>query len=104
VSGGIFTAEEMYERGIVHVLAQPGEGIRAVHDYVAQNGRRHRGHRAIYEASRAVMPITCAELESIVEIWADAALELREHDLKVMRRLVAAQDRLLGVATPAAAE
>jgi DSF synthase len=39
-----------------------------------------------------------------VEIWADAALDLREHDLKVMRRLVAAQDRLLGVAAPAAAE
>ena len=41
-----------------------------------------------------VDPVTLAELEGIVEIWADAALELREHDLKVMRRLVAAQDRL----------
>jgi DSF synthase len=104
VGGGIYTAEDMYQRGIVHVLAEPGEGIEAVRDYIAQNGRRQRGHRAIYEASRAVMPITLAELESIVEIWADAALDLREHDLKVMRRLVAAQDRLLGVAAPAAAE
>jgi DSF synthase len=35
-----------------------------------------------------------AELNRITELWADAALELREQDLKVMNRLVAAQGRL----------
>ena len=35
-----------------------------------------------------------AELNRITEMWADTALELREQDLKVMNRLVAAQARL----------
>jgi DSF synthase len=92
--GGIYSAEEMYEMGIVHTLAAPGEGIAAVRAYIARNARCHGGRRAVYEASRHVNPITLAELEAIVEVWADAALRLREQDLKVMRRLVAAQDRL----------
>ena len=35
-----------------------------------------------------------AELNRITELWADSALQLREQDLKVMGRLVAAQARL----------
>jgi DSF synthase len=97
LSGGIHTAEEMYERGIVQVLAERGEGRQATQAYIAQHRRRHRGHRAIYAAARTVNPITIEELQGIVEVWADTALDLTEHDLKVMRRLVAAQDRLLGV-------
>jgi len=34
------------------------------------------------------------ELDRIVQIWADACLQLSERDLKVMQRLVSAQDRL----------
>lgn len=101
VSGAVHTAEEMYAMGLVHVLAEPGEGIRATQEFIAQNTRRHNGLRAIHRAARSVNPITLEELDSIVEIWADAALRLREQDLKVMRRLVAAQDRLRAI--PAAA-
>ena len=63
-------------------------------EYIARNARRHSAHRAIYTAGREVNPVTLAELERIVDIWADASLRLRDHDLKVMERLVAAQDRL----------
>jgi DSF synthase len=103
VSGAVYTAEEMFEMGLVHVLAEPGQGVRATQDFIAQNRRRHNGLRAIYRAARNVNPITLEELDSIVEIWADAALSLREQDLKIMRRLVAAQDRLLAVSASASA-
>jgi DSF synthase len=69
-----------------------------VEDYIRQNRRRHSGHCAIYEASRAVNPLTLDELEAVVDLWADAALRLRDVDLKLMRRLVAAQTRLLAAA------
>ena len=95
LSGRTYSAEEMYELGIVHALAEPGQGRRVVADYIRQNRRRHSGHCAIYEASRAVNPLTLDELEAVVDLWADAALRLSEHDLKLMRRLVAAQTRLL---------
>jgi DSF synthase len=98
LSGGLYTAEELYQLGLVHVLAEPGEGEQAVKDYVAQNARRHRGHRAVYAAQRAVDGISLSELEEIVEIWVDTILDLREQDLKMMRRLILAQNRLLGLA------
>ena len=101
LSGRTYTAEEMHEMGVVQVLAEPGEGAAAVRDYINRHGRRHGGQRAVFRAAREVNPVSLGELERIVEIWADAALQLREKDLRVMERLVGAQDRLLGV--PAAA-
>ena len=94
LSNRLYTAEEMHELGIVHVLAEPGEGEDAVRDYVARNSRRLAGHRGIYHASALVDPISLDELEAVVEVWADAALCLTDADLKLMRRLVGAQSRL----------
>jgi len=34
------------------------------------------------------------ELDRVVEIWADTCLELSDRDLKVMQRLISAQDKL----------
>jgi DSF synthase len=102
LSGATYTAEEMHELGIVQLLAEPGEGVAAVRHYIDRHGRRHNGHRAVYRAGREVNPVPLAELERIVEIWAEAALNLRDKDLRVMERLVAAQDRLLGIPAVAA--
>jgi DSF synthase len=96
LSGQTYSAEDMYDCGIVHALAEPGQGRAEVERYIRQNRRRHSGHCAIYEASRSVNPLTLAELETVVALWADAALRLSEADLKLMRRLVGAQTRLLG--------
>ncbi|WP_037488072.1 crotonase/enoyl-CoA hydratase family protein [Sphingomonas phyllosphaerae] len=95
LSGRTYRAEELYEMGLVHALAEPGTGRKVVEDYIRANRRRHSAHAAIYEASRAVNPLTLGELEAVVELWADAALRLGEGDLKLMRRLVSAQERLL---------
>ena len=95
LSGRSYTAEELYDLGIVHALADPGEGRAEVERYIRQNRRRHSGHCAIYAASRSVNPLALGELEIVVDLWADAALRLSEADLKLMRRLVGAQTRLL---------
>jgi DSF synthase len=94
LSNRIYTAEEMHDMGIVHVLAEPGCGEDAVRDYIAKNARRQVGHRGIYNASSIAAPITLEELNAIVEVWADSALCLSDTDLKLMRRLGDAQTRL----------
>jgi len=98
LSGRSYSAEELYDLGIIHALAEPGQGRAEVESYIRQNRRRHSGHCAIYEASRSVNPLPLAELEAVVDLWADAALRLNETDLKLMRRLVGAQSRLLAKA------
>jgi DSF synthase len=94
LSGRTYTADEMKTAGLVHIVAEPGQGVAAARDYIARSKRRHTGSRAVFEAGRAVSPISLAELDRVVEIWADACLSLRERDLKVMQRLVSAQDKL----------
>lgn len=94
ISNETYTAEQMYDLGIVHQLAEPGEGIEAVRGFMSKSGRRHSGLVAARRAMRTSSPIELHELYRIVEFWADAALQLSEGDLKLMQRLANAQTRL----------
>lgn len=102
LGGRTYTAEEMKELGVVHILAEPGQGLEETHRYIERQKRRHNGSRSVYLAGREVAPLSLDELDRIVEIWADACMQLGERDLRVMQRLIAAQDRLQNL--PLAAE
>lgn len=94
LSGRIYSADEMKNLGLVQIVVKPGEGISAAQEYMRRSMRRHGGIRGVFQAGREVYPLSLDELDRIVHIWADACLQLRERDLKVMQRLVAAQDKL----------
>lgn len=94
LSGRLYTAAEMLDFGLVHILAEPGQGVAEARNYIQRNKRRHNGIRSVFEAGRHVNPLTLDELDHVVQIWADACLHLRERDLKVMQRLIYAQNRL----------
>ncbi len=94
LSNETYSAEYLYELGIVHQLAEPGEGVAAVRDFMVKSDRRHSGMVGACRAMRTAAPIELAELQNIVVIWAEAALQLREVDLKLMQRLASAQSRL----------
>ena len=101
-SGKCLSAEEMFELGVVHVLAEPGQGVSAVQKYIARTGRRHAAQHAFHAAARRANPIPLDELDDVVALWADACMTLEAHDLGIMRRLVSAQSRLpAGVAEAA---
>jgi DSF synthase len=94
LSNETYSAEQMYEMGIVHVLAEPGEAASACRDYMQKSRRRHMGLVKARQAMRTASPGPLDELKRIVDLWADAALGLTEQDLKVMNRLAKAQSRL----------
>lgn len=91
LSNETYSAEEMYDLGIVHQLAPAGEGVAAVRDFMAKTDRRHAGVVNARRATRVANPIEMSEYYRIVDLWADAALQLREQDLKLMQRLASAQ-------------
>lgn len=98
----VFTAEEMYDRGIVHVLAEPGTGEESVRSFMNKAERRHGGLVGARRASKRAAGLTLQELRDIVEHWADAAVKLRDRDLKLMERLAAAQAKSVTIAAAAA--
>lgn len=91
-SGKIYTGEELYQMGVVDVLAEDGQGEYALSNWIKKNHRSLNSFQAINRAKQRVNPLTLEELNDIVEIWVDAALRLDERNLKVMERLVRAQN------------
>jgi DSF synthase len=94
LSNETYTAEQMHELGVVHQLAEPGEGRRACEDFIKRSERRHPGLVGARKAMKRTRPIELRELKDIVELWADAAIQLSDQDLKVMSRLTRAQERV----------
>lgn len=93
LSGEIYSAEELYEIGLVDQLAEPGEGERAVYEFLENDARRANGARALREAKRLSNPVSYDELRAITEVWVDAALQLEDKDLRMMERLVKRQSK-----------
>ncbi len=91
-SGKIYTGEELYQMGVVDVLAEDGMGEYALNNWVKKNHRSLNSTQAINRAKQRVNSLTYEELNDITEIWVDAALRLDERNLKVMDRLVRAQN------------
>jgi len=95
LSNQTYSAEEMFDLGIVHQLADDGEGLAATHSFFAKNARRHAGLVGAKRAMRESSHVPLAELKRIVDHWAESALQLREQDLKLMQRLAGAQTKLV---------
>lgn len=102
-TGKLLTAEELFEMGVVHILAEPGEGVTAINKYIHRHSARHAAELCMLEASKRANSIPFEELDDIVSLWADACMTLGKHDLAVMQRLVAAQSRMESAAAAAAA-
>ena len=91
LSGKLYLAEELHALGVVDVLAEPGEGEQAVHDFIRKEARSRNGALALRAAREDIQPIAYAELMRIADIWVDAALRLEQKDLRMMERLVSRQ-------------
>ena len=91
--GNIYTGRQLFDMGVVDVLAPDGAGEAAVYSFIKKHSKAANGRRAIETVRREVEPVTREELMRVVEIWADAALRLTERDLRMMDRLVRAQTK-----------
>ena len=97
MSGQVFTAKEMHDLGIVDVLADDGMGTDIVRGIIRTRQKRRNSYRAMARAKREYQPVPHTEMRSIVSVWVEAVLQLETRDLRMMARLVKAQDRLTNV-------
>jgi DSF synthase len=93
-SGQQYSATELYDLGIVDVLAEDGQGVHAVNTYIRKHGRSRNGLLAIQQVRQRLAPLAFQELEDVLMIWVETAMRLTERDLRTMEKLVAAQSRL----------
>ena len=92
-SGSIYTARQLYDLGVVDVITPTGTGEAAVETFARKHARSANGRRGVEAIAREMNPLKHEELVRVVELWADAALRLSERDLRMMERIVRAQQR-----------
>lgn len=93
MSGRIFTARELADRGIVDRVAEPGEGEAAVRAYIGEARRKFAAYRSIYQVRRRFHPLTYDEMIDIANLWVEAALSLEDAHVRRMTTLASAQLR-----------
>jgi len=94
MSGQVYTAQQMYDAGVIDHLTEDGNGLDFVRAMVSSRQRKRNSYRAMSLAKREFLPVRLAEMKSIVSVWVDAAMRLETRDLRMMARLVRAQDKL----------
>jgi len=88
LSGKTYTASELFDMGVIDILAEDGQGIQATEDYLRSHNQSHNTIRAIKKIRQIVHPITLQNLNEIVDIWVQAAMNLSKKDLMKMQRLL----------------
>ena len=89
----VHTAEELYDMGVIDVLAAEGEGREAVANYMQRHSDIAPGLHGFQAAIDRAMPVSYDELYDIVEHWVDTALQLNEKNRRLMAYFARAQSR-----------
>lgn len=103
-SGAVYTAEELHDIGLFDIVVDRGEGRRAVRELIGGQKKSWNAYRALQHVKRRYCPVTREMLQANAEIWVDAAMNLTDRDLRMMERLVRAQDKRVGIVEPRRAE
>ena len=92
LSGNVFTAEQLFDMGVVDILAERGEGELAIYRYMKTVSRSNIIYNSIRKVKDICNQVSYQELEDIANVWADAALQITDKNLKMMARLVNRQN------------
>jgi DSF synthase len=90
-----YTAEQLYEMGIVDMVAEPGEGELALRSFVKRLNKSNITRRSVLNMRNRVLPLEKQELLDIAHDWVDAAFSLSDRDISAMSRLVRAQTKMM---------
>ena len=88
LSGKTYTAEELFDMGVIDVVAEDGEGEQAVEEYLKSHNQSHNTIRAMKNIRQIVHPVSQKELFEIADIWLEAAMKLSKKDLSKMERIL----------------
>ncbi len=94
LSGKTYTAEELFEIGVVDILAEKGQGENAVWSYIKRHKNQTHGEWGFRKMVNATHPaLRLEDLMKSADVWVDTALSLSTTDLKHMDFVIRAQKR-----------
>jgi len=94
ISGCLYSADELFNMGIVDYLVEDGEGNEAVNSYIRTHYKRRATMSALKKVHQLVYPVNYQQLLDIADIWVESAFQIHEKDLRTMSRLVRGQHKV----------
>jgi DSF synthase len=94
LSGRIFTAEELYDQGVIDYIFEDDHGVQEIDLFIKKLEKSKNTRKAILKIRNRINPVTFEEMLDIGEIWVESAMALSQKEVKVMQRLVRSQDRM----------
>lgn len=91
LSGNTYSAEYLYDLGVVDVLAESGRGEDALREYIRQSDRRENAHNLLRSLRAKNNQAPYEELIEIGKHWVDSAMKLSDREISKMERLVRLQ-------------
>ena len=95
-SGKVYSATEVHQMGLITTVVKKGEAVPKALKLMQKQNRLHNGMQAIAASRNRFRQVDHEEFLDINRIWVDAALRLEEKDLKVMQKLIEAQNQKYG--------
>jgi len=92
-SGKVYSAEELYDMGVVDVLVPDGQGREAVYEFIQHQRNRSTGFQGLDQIIDQFNPLSYKELMDVVTVWVDTAMQLSEKNIRLMQYLVRAQEK-----------
>lgn len=95
LSGAMYQPEVLQAQGLLDEVVEPGLGSNAVQNFIRSTQKQLQGYKGLMEARRrTALWTTHQELVQVVEHWAECVKQVSERDLRLIERLVSAQNRL----------
>ncbi|MCG8122915.1 MAG: crotonase/enoyl-CoA hydratase family protein [Candidatus Thiodiazotropha taylori] len=99
-----YTAEQLYEMGIVDMIAEKDRLDEAIRQFIRRHKKSNITRKAVLNMRNRVMPLEKQELNDIADHWVDSAFSLSDRDINAMSRLVRAQSRMMASQQPSVKE
>jgi DSF synthase len=95
LSGQTFSAAELHARGLLDQVVPTDQGIAATEVFIRETRKHLHGYKSFLHARRRATFWTGRdELMHIVHDWVESVKQISERDLRLMDKLVTAQNRL----------
>ena len=95
-SGAVFSGAEMYDFGVVDILAPDEDAEGFARTWLGEDEARFDRRYSLACARRTLFPVSRDELMRITDMWVDCSCSVSANDVRHMERLAAAQRRILG--------
>ena len=92
-SSKMYTANELYDLGIVDLVIDNDCGVAATKQFIDKRSSSISGFKGMEKSIELINPATYAELGEIASIWVDTAMNLSDRNIRLMEKLLESQNK-----------